>query len=417
MISSEKGHFYCRDTCRLCGSRNLENVLPLTPTALCDAYVIRDHLNEVQDVYPLALFLCRDCGYIHLPYVVNPEVIYRDYIYVTTSSLGLSEHFGKYADEVTQRLNSKNGGLVIDIGSNDGTLLRYFKGRGMRVIGIEPAIEIARNATECGIETIPEFFNFALSDRIIHDHGHASIITVNNLFANIDDLTEITKGVRNLLAPDGVFVIESSYVADMMKNMVFDFIYHEHLSYFSVIPLNTFFRCFGMKLFDIERTPTKGGSLRYYVQLDSGSRAVTPIVGELTRYEENIGLYKSESFRCFAEKINDRKSQLLNKLNKLKAQGKTIAGYGGSATTTTLLYHFGIRELIDYIVDDNPAKQHKFSPGYHIPVLAPQELYERKPDYVLILAWRYAEPIIKKHKAFIEQGGKFIVPLPELRVV
>lgn len=410
-------NFYLRDSCRLCKSKRLENVLPLTPTALCDAYILADRLKEQQEVYPLGLFLCLDCGYVHLPYVVDPKIIYLDYIYVTTSSLGLADHFKEYADEVRLRLSPPKDSLVVDIGSNDGTLLRFFKNHGLRVLGIEPAKVIAQEATSRGIETIAEFFNLNLAQKIKDQYGQAGIITINNLFANIDDLEGLAASVSTLLAPDGVFIIESSYLDDMIKNMVFDFIYHEHLSYLSVKPLINFFRRFNMELIDVERVPTKGGSLRYYFQLNGACRKVLPSVREITVYEDKIGLDQPGIFKSFQERIDSLKSRLNNQLSRLKKQNKSIAGYGGSATTTTLLHHFDLAKSLDYIVDDNLAKQNTFSPGYHIPVLPAQVLYARKPDYVLILAWRYAEAIIKKHDEFLRQGGHFIIPLPEIKIV
>lgn len=409
--------FFQRDTCRLCAGTNLENVLPLTPTALCDAYVPSEDVNEVQRTYPLVLFLCRNCGYVHLPYVVDPEIIYRNYIYVTTSSLGLSEHFQSYSEEVLRRINPSKGALVVDIGSNDGTLLKFFQKRGMRVLGVEPARKIAEKATKSGIKTLQEFFTAKLADRIKNDYGPAAIVTVNNLFANIDDLEGFTEGIRRFLAPEGVFIIESFYLGDLIKNMVFDFVYHEHLSYLSVKPLTAFLRRFSMELIDIERIPTKGGSLRYYFQLNGGPTTISPSVAEMIAYEEDLGLDRIETFKAFSNKIDDSKLRLISKLGDLQAQGKTIAGYGGSATSTTLIYHFGLGQMLDYIVDDNPAKQNTFSPGYHIPVLPSKVLYERKPDYVLILAWRYSEPIMKKHQIYLKQGGHFIVPLPEVKVI
>lgn len=410
-------NIYRRDACRLCGGKALELVLPLTPTALCDAYVSAARVNEVQDTYPLELFMCHNCGYVHLPYVVDPEIIYRDYIYVTVSSMGLSEHFQKSAGSVLNKINPPQDSLIVDIGSNDGTLLQYFKRQNMRVLGIEPATEIAQHATKMGIETLPEFFTTELSDKIRNKYGPAMVVTMNNLFANIDNLEDVTVGVRNLLATDGVFVIESSYLADMIQNMVFDFIYHEHLSYFSVTPLKRFFQRLNMELIDIERIPTKGGSLRYYVQLSGGPRPVSSAVSEFVAYEKQIGLHRIETFKAFSDKIDTLKNQVVSTLRELKAQGKSIAGYGGSATTTTLLYHFGISEMLDYIVDDNPAKQNTFSPGYHIPILPCDVLYERKPAYVVILAWRYFEPIVKKHQMFLAQGGHFIRPLPDFEVL
>lgn len=409
--------FFQRDTCRLCAGNNLKNVLQLTPTALCDTYVLAEFVNRAQEIYPLALFLCRDCGYVHLPYVVDPEIIYRDYIYVTTSSMGLSDHFQSYAEEVLLRLKPPKDSLVLDIGSNDGTLLRFFKNRGMRVLGIEPANKIAQKAEEYGIETVPDFFTFKLSDKIKDDYGPARLIMVNNLFANIDDLEGFTKGVCNLLTPDGVFIIESSYLGDLIQNMVFDFIYHEHLSYFSIKPLAAFLRRFDMELIDLEHVPTKGGSLRYYFQPYGASRPASASVAKMLADEEDIGLDRVETFKEFSDKISDRKLRLMKKLDGLKREGMVIAGYGASATSTTLIYHFGLAKMLDYIVDDNPAKQNTFSPGYHIPVLPSKVLYERKPDYVLMLAWRYAEPIIQKHRAFLEHGGRFILPLPELDII
>jgi SAM-dependent methyltransferase len=389
----------------------------LASTALCDAYLPYERRNEAQEVYPLGLFLCRDCGYVYLPYVVDPEIIYHDYIYVTNSSLGLSEHFKSYTDQVLQRINPAEGSLVIDIGSNDGTLLKFFKMKGMRVLGIEPASGIARAATDSGVKTLVGFFNSKFAKRVKNEYGKATIITANNLFANIDDLEDFTEGVRELLAGDGVFIIESSYLADMIENMVFDFIYHEHLSYLSVKPLIRFFDRFGMELIDIQRIPTKGGSLRYYIQLKTGSRPVSASVSEMVAYEERMGLGRPDIFKAFERKINECNAKLLSYINKLQNQSKTIAGYGGSATSTTLIYHFGLGQILDYIVDDNTAKQNTFSPGYHIPVLPSEVLYQRKPDYVVLLAWRYIEPIINKHRNFLEQGGRFIRPLPKFAIV
>lgn len=409
--------FYKRDTCRMCGENNSLKVLPLAPTALCDAYVPAGHLHGVQEVYPLELYLCRNCGYVYLPYVVDPEIIYRNYIYVTTSSLGLSKHFQGYADEVLRRINPPRGSLVVDIGSNDGTLLKIFQKSGMRVLGIEPAKQIAQDAKEAGIETIADFFSLELSEKIRKNYGSAAIITINNLLANIDDLEGLIQGIHRLLAADGVFIIESSYLGDMIQNMVFDFIYHEHLSYFSVKPLAKFLSRFGMELIDIEHVPTKRGSLRYYFQLREGKRAVSPSVGKMIAREETLGLDRPRTYQVFCEKINNLKSQLINQLNELKLQRKILAGYGGSATSTTLIYHFGLGKMMDYIVDDNPAKQNTFSPGYHIPVLPSEVLYERRPDYVLLLAWRYSEQIMKKHQPYLKQGGHFIIPLPELKII
>jgi SAM-dependent methyltransferase len=408
---------YRRDNCRLCGGRDLELVLKLAPTPLADAYVPAARVNEPQTCYPLDLFLCRTCGFSQLLDVVQPQAIYTDYIYETVSSLGLIDHFQRYAEDVVQRLRPNKRSLVIDIGSNDGTLLKSFKNLGAKVLGIDPAREIARRATAAGVETLPEFLTAKLAEQLRNERGPAAIVTANNVIANVDDLDEIAVAVRKLLAPDGAFVFESFYLGDLVRNMVFDFIYHEHISCFSVSPVELFFRRHGMELIDVQRIPTKGGSLRYTFQPVGGPRKVAPVIGELKTLEEQQGLGRPETFKAFSDRIESAKQQVLTLLKRLKDEGKRIVGYGASATTTTLVYHFELGSYIDYMVDDYASKQNLFSPGLHIPVLPPEVIYDRKPDYIVVMAWRYWEPIVKKHRRFLETGGRFIVPMPELRIV
>ncbi len=405
-----------RQTCRLCNGRDHDLALKLAPTPLADAYVPAEHRHDAQALYPLDLFLCRGCGHVQLLGVVQPEAIYRDYLYETASSLGLTEHFQRYADDVCERVAPAPGSFVVDIGSNDGALLKRFLARGMRVLGIDPAREIARRATAAGIETLPLFFNVELAGTIRAERGPAAIVTVNNLFANVDDVAGMAVGIRELLTPDGVFVFESYYLADLLQNMVFDFLYHEHLSSFSVRPLAAFFKRHGLELIDAQRVPTKGGSLRYTVQRAGGSRLVSPSVAAFMALERERGLDRLETYQAFAQSLEAVKGQLLSLLREFKAQGKRIAGFGASATTTTLLYHFELREFLEFLVDENPQRHGLFSPGHHLPVLPAQALYERRPDAVLILAWRYAKPIMQHHEAYRQQGGQFIVPLPTLTV-
>ena len=406
-----------RDTCRLCGECDFELVLQLTPTPPVDAYVSAEQLDKLQETYPLDLFLCHACGHVQLLDVVSPEVLFGNYIYETSSSPGLVEHFRQYADEVLGRFKLLEGALVVDIGSNDGTLLRFFKERGMRVLGIDPACEIARRATESGIETLPYFFTTELARKIQSDYGSAAIVTANNVFAHVDDLADMAEGIRHLLAPGGVFVFEVSYLLDMIQGMVFDFIYHEHLCYHSVKPLESFLRRHGIELIDVQRIPVKGGSLRGIAQLIGGPRTQSPSMAKLIALEKRLGLDRPEIFKSFAANIESVKNQVVSLLADLQAQGKTFAGYGASATVTVLIYHFNLGSLLSFLVDDNPSRQGLFSPGYHIPVLSPQVIYERKPDYVLVLAWRFSKMIIEKHQSYLDQGGHFIVPLPQIEVM
>ncbi len=406
-----------RNTCRLCGRYDLELVLQLAPTPIGDAYVSVEHLSKVQETYPLDLFLCHDCGHLQLLDVVDPEVLFGDYVYLTSSSLGLIEHFRRYADEVLASVMPPEGALVVDIGSNDGSLLKFFQDQGMHVLGIDPARDIARKATESGIETLSTFFTAELARKIKNERGPTAIVTANNVFAHIDNLGDVADGIRELLATDGIFVFEVSYLVDIIQKMLFDTVYHEHLCYHTVKPLDSFFCRHGMQLIDVQRIPTKGGSLRGTAQLAGGPWTVSPSVARLMAIETNLGLDRAETFRAFAVRIDSVKNQLLSLLRDFKVQGKTIAGYGASVTVTTLIYHFDLGDMLSFIVDDNPQKQNLFTPGHHIPVLSSQAIYERMADYVVILAWNYAQPIMKKHQAFLDQGGHFIVPLPRVEVM
>jgi SAM-dependent methyltransferase len=361
--------------------------------------------------------MCRSCGLAQLIDVIDSEILYGEYIYVTASSMGLAEHFQGYAHSVTDRCRLKPGSLVVDIGSNDGTLLRHFRERGMSVLGVEPATHIAAQATAAGIKSIDKFFTPDLARQMVAENGHAKLITANNVFPNIDDLMSWVNAINELLANDGVFVFESYYLADLVQNKVFDFIYHEHLSAFSVKPMQALFERVGLELVAVERVPTKGGSLRYFVQHSGGPLANDGSVAEMRVLEDNMGLYRKETFLAFADKINGLKEQTKKFLAKAKSEGKSIAGFGASITGTTLIYHFEIGMYLDYLVDDNPAKQGRFSPGLHLPVLPTSAIYERKPDYVVVLAWRFAEPFISKNKAYLESGGGFVIPVPEFNVI
>lgn len=401
-----------RDTCRLCGSRNLAKVLPMPATPVGDAYVTADHLGEPQETFPLDVWLCGDCGLAQLIDVVDPELLYVDYVYQTAVSLGLVDHFRRYAADVCDRLRAPRGGLVVDIGSNDGSLLQAFRDLGMKVLGVDPARDVARVANERGVETLNAFFDAGVAMQMRDRHGPAALITANNVFANLDDLGDICAGVRNLLAPDGVLVIETSYVGAVLEHMLVETIFHEHLSYFSLAPLIPFFRREGLEVIHAERQPTKGGSLRIAMQRAGGTRAVDPCVAELLASERESGIQTPAPFERMRQHLARVKADLRRQLHALKAAGKTIAGYGASVGVVTLLYEWELQGVVEFLVDDHARKQNTFSPGQHIPVYAPAALYERHADVALVLAWQYADPIMRKHEDF---EGEWIIPLPEVR--
>lgn len=406
-----------RDTCRLCGSRSLELVLPILPSAIGDAFVPASRLAEKQGTYSLETYLCRDCGHLQNIDTVNPDILFRDYTYRSSVSLGLVEHFRKYAVSVIERVKAPKGTLVVEIGSNDGSLLKAFKNQGMRVVGIDPARAIAETATAEGIPTIPEFFSSAIAEKIVAEHSHAAVFCANNVFAHIDDMADIVAGIRKVLADDGVFVFEVSYIFDMIDHMVFDTIYHEHVSHHALLPLEKFFNRFDMTLFDVEKQSSKGGSIRGFAQLRStGKRPKSEKLLSMYADEERRQYRNPNVYREFFDTIEMRKRENLRIIDEVIGAGGIVAGYGASTTTTTLLYHFELERRIKFIVDDNPIKQGMYSPGAHIPVLPSTALVERNPNLVVILAWIYSEPIIKRNQSYLDRGGKFLVPLPEVKV-
>lgn len=407
-----------RDTCRLCASRDLALAFSLTPTPLANAFVPASEAQTPQDAFPLDLFFCRTCAHLQLLDVVDPALLFENYVYVSGTSPVFVEHFKAYANDAVTRFTVAPGSLAVDIGSNDGTLLRCLKNLGLRVLGIDPAREIAQRATQAGVETLPEFFTLDLARRIRAERGPTAVVTANNVFAHADDLTGIVAGVRELLAPDGVFIFEVSYLADVYQKTLFDTIYHEHVAYHSVAPLRAFLAANGLEMIEALRIDSHGGSLRGMAQLAGGPRPSGQSVAELVALEQTIALDRIETFRDFASDIEQRKTDLLAVLRGVKDAGKTIAGFGAPAKATTLMFHFGLGpDLIDFIVDDSPFKQGLLSPGQHIPVLPSSAIYERNPDYLLILAWNFAPSIIAKHQAFASAGGHFIIPLPTVEVL
>jgi SAM-dependent methyltransferase len=409
--------YFHRTTCRLCRASDLTKVLALTPTPPANAFVTQTELSSDQPAFPLDVWLCGRCGHLQLLDVVDPRILYAHYVYVSGTSPVFVKHFEQYAQFVRSGFSPASGSFALDIGSNDGTLLRFFRDAGHRVLGVEPAEEISEASRRAGIPTLTGFFSEALADRIVREHGQAAVVTANNVIAHIDDLAGVMRGVQRLLAPDGVFVFEVSYLVDVLEKTLFDTIYHEHLDYHSVEPLDPFFRSCGLQLIEALRVDSHGGSLRGVVQRAGGPRKVGASVASLIARERAMGLRDAETFRAFGARIAKVGSELTALLATLKREGKHIAGFGAPAKATTLLYHLGITpQLVDFIVDDSPLKQGRYTPGMHIPVLPAQALYDRGVDYAVILAWNFAEPIMKKHRAWRDAGGRFIVPLPKLEV-
>ena len=403
----------------MCSSSDLIEVMKLNSTPPGNDLLTEDELGRKEPLYPLELFFCNNCSHVQLGHVVNPKILYqKNYTYVSGTSDEFVKHLENYSHEMIDRFSIKPKSFVVDIGSNDGTCLNFFKENGMNVLGIDPAKDIAKKATEDGIETIGDFFSYNLATELLEKYGAASFITSHNACAHIDNLLDIVKGVEILLDDNGVFVLEVGYLVDVYINTWFDTIYHEHLDFHTVGPFKELFDQVGMEVIRAERISPQGGSIRIMTQKKNGNFRCDSSVDKLIDLERELGLNKVHTFYKLNNRIDLVKTELRRIILELKKNGKTIAGFGSPTKATTLMNHFGIDEnILDFIVDDNPLKQGRFSPVSHIQILPSKSLYELKPDYVLILAWNFADPIIEMHKKYAMEIGKFIVPMPYPKII
>ncbi len=406
------------EKCRICGSNDLHFFLRLGKTPLANNFIKPEKADEKEAAYPLEVCLCKNCGLVQLGYVVPPEIMFKEYIYFSSTSETIRAHFASLASEVLEQFSRKND-LIVEIASNDGVLLKNFLGRDIRALGVEPATNVAAVANKAGVETLNEFFNSKTAKRILAERGSASAIIANNVFAHIPDLHDFADGLRTLLAPDGTLIIEFPYLCDLYENLEFDTVYHEHLSYYSLKPVMHLFEKYGMELFDARKFPVHGGTMRIYAQKKGGRHPVNKerLKGFLAR-ERKLGLYSTESWDAFAKRVENLKIDLVSMLLRLKKEGKKIAIYSAPAKGNTLLNYCRIgNEVVDYAVDKSQHKQGLLTPGMRIRVFGLNMLEERKPDYLLILAWNFADEIMKQQADFKKAGGHFIIPVPSPRII
>jgi UDP-glucuronate decarboxylase len=405
-------------TCRICKSEKLTPVLSFGSTPLANSFLSENDLTKAEPFFPLEVNFCENCYLLQLAHVVSPDLLFKNYLYVSSTSKVFVEHFEAYAKDAYDQFKLNKKSLIVDIGSNDGILLKPFKELGVKVLGVDPALNIAKEATKKGLKTIPEYFTEKTARKISQTYGKADVVTANNVFAHTDDISGLIKGVKALLKEEGVFVVEFPYLGDMLQKNLFDLVYHEHLSYFSIAPLVTFFKNRQMKVFDVKMVSSHGGSARIFVAREGSKHKTSLLVKQILNEEKKLGLHEAKTFKEFANQIRENSSKLTSLLNEIKKEGKTIAGYGAPAKGNTLLNYFGIgKETLDYIVDDAPLKQGLYTPGTHIPIVSSEKLKLNPPDYLLILAWNFAEPIMKKLGDFSMGGGKFIIPVPEPEIV
>ncbi len=406
-----------RETCRLCDSQNVELVVKLEPIPLAENYCDDSAMGKSADRYPIDLYMCTDCGHVHQLDVVDSKSLWENYTYYSGDAKGMPEHFNQVAAKIIGRYKPPADALVIDIGSNDGSLLHPFKDAGYRVLGIDPVREIARMATESGIETIPELMSLHLGQKIRKERGEAHIVCMFNAFAHADNMGEIAESIRTMLAPDGLFVFEAQYLLDIIDRMLIATIFHEHMSHHSVKALTIFFARHGLELIDVERVPIQHGSLIGTVQLMGGKRKVELSVQQLLDIEVKRGLDKIDTLKRFGKNIAEQRARTSKLVNSWKNDGASVAGYGAARSGPTLISQLGLTGAIDFIVDDHPQKVNKYTSGDGIKILPTAELCKRMPAYTVILAWVHSAKIIETNKEYLEKGGYFVILCPETRVV
>jgi len=401
-------------SCRSCGAHGMELVLSLGRTPLANALLTQEQLTQPEPYYPLDLAFCPSCALVQITKTVPPEELFSDYLYYSSFSDTMLRHAQSLVARLITERQLGRKSLVVEIASNDGYLLQYYVRAGVPVLGIEPAANIAGEAVKRGVPTIVEFFGGELAGRLSASGQRADVIHAHNVLAHVADLNGFVEGIGVLLKPDGVVVIEAPYLKDLIDHCEFDTIYHEHLCYFSLTALDHLFRCHQLFINDVERIAIHGGSLRVTVGKSAAQKAS---VARLLAEEAAWGVDRFATYRDFGARVEMLKATLTAMLAGFKLRGDRIAGYGAAAKGSTLLNYFGIgRETLDFVVDRSPHKQGRFMPGVHIPILAPERLLEDMPDEVLLLTWNFADEIFEQQKAYRQLGGRFIIPVPEVKV-
>lgn len=402
----------------MCNGTDLFLVLDLGHHPPSDAFLKPEQLLDQEVGYPLRLVSCRDCGLLQIDYIVHPEILYqRDYPYESSTTKTGRDHYHSMASEINNKFSASRGSLAVDVGSNVGVLCEGFKKLGYKALGVDPSETAAQKARDNGIDTITDFFNEVVAEKIRREYGQARVITATNVFGHVYELDSVVRGMANLLAKNGVIAVESPHAAELINNLEYDTIYHEHICYLSVKPMRIYLKRLGLELFDLKKSSIHGGSLRYYIG-HKGRHPVKRIVAEYVADEEKNGLYSERKLKNFESKVRKHRLSLSSLIMGLKNQGKTVAGITAPAKGNTLLNYCNLHlDLIDFLTEKTKVKIGRYSPGMHIPVHSDDHLFKKKPDYALILAWNFADEIMANLSEFKKQGGKFIIPIPKPRVI
>jgi SAM-dependent methyltransferase len=407
-----------KPVCRSCGETGLITILSLGKTPLANGLLTVEELEKPEPIYPLGLVFCPNCKLVQITETVPPEKLFREYLYFSSFSDTMLRHAQELVGHLILSRQLDGSNMVIEIASNDGYLLQYYKQKGIPVLGIEPAINIAKVAVdERGIPTLSEFFDTELAKKLVKQEKKVDVIHAHNVLAHVSNLNSFVAGIGLLLKENGIAIIEVPYLKDLIDHCEFDTIYHEHLCYFSLISLDSLFQQHGLVIQDVERVAIHGGTLRLFV-VKAGSADRSNAVQSLLRDEVNCGMDRFEYYHDFARKVEALKDSLRSLLTNLKQNGKRIAAYGAAAKGSTLLNYFGIgKDFLDYVVDRSTFKQGYYMPGVHLPIYSPEKLLEDMPDYTLLLTWNFADEILAQQAEYRRCGGKFIVPIPEVNII
>jgi hypothetical protein len=406
-------------SCRFCNTELKHTFVDLGMSPLCESYVAVADLQKMEAFYPLHVYVCDNCFLVQLLEYVSASDIYSEYAYFSSYSFSWLEHAKTYVNMITEKLALGPKSQVVEIASNDGYLLQYFVQKGIPVLGIEPAGNIAPAAEKKGVKTIVKFFGQQTARELVHEGVRADLLLGNNVLAHVPDINDFVKGMKILLSADSVITMEFPHLVQLMLENQFDTIYHEHFSYLSFTTVSKIFSDHGLFVFDVEKLPTHGGSLRIYGCHNGNThRPLTSRAKALLEEEKDFGIGRLETYTSFTEKVKKTKQRILSLLIELKNNGKSIVGYGAPGKGNTLLNYCGIRtDFIDWTVDRNHYKQGKFLPGTHIPIYPPEKIEETRPDYLFILPWNLKEEIMEQNRFIREWGGKFIVPIPEPKIL
>jgi len=386
---------------------------------LCESFLTAEQLNQMEPFYPLHVYICEHCLLVQLQEYVRPETIFTEYAYFSSYSDSWLQHAKSYTDLMVERFNIGAQSQVVELASNDGYLLQYFVQKGIPVLGVEPAANVAQAAIKKGIPTVVKFFGTKTAQELSDERGKADLLLGNNVLAHVPDLNDFVAGMKIMLKPKGLITMEFPHLMRLMEENQFDTIYHEHFSYFSFATVEKVFAAHGLTIFDVEELPTHGGSLRIYARhSEDTGKPVTRRAIDLKVREEAAGFMRLKNYLCFANKVEETKRNLLKFLIKAKRERKSIAGYGAPGKGNTLLNYCGIRtDFIEYTVDRNPYKHGKYTPGTHIPIYDPNRIRETKPDYIFILPWNLRHEIMQQLAYVREWGGQFVVPIPEVTIL